>query len=151
MAPVSVLSNTTKANKLENELFLRAFFDLHPTPERQKPTHTARTALHCRHLHHIASLWSLLPLDDFELYLVALLKALITFTTDRAVVYKDIWTILASDESKSLRIVKPFDGSLESGHLLYTSERRAIGILTDGLNRRKPREAHLSILPCRTA
>ncbi len=71
------------------------------------------------HLHHIASLWPLLPLDDFELYLIAFLKTLIAFAGDRAVVHKDIGTIFTSDESKSLCIVEPLHGSLETRHLLF--------------------------------
>jgi len=70
-------------------------------------------------LHHISCLGSFLPLDDFELYLIAFLKAFVSFTADRAVMYKNIRTIFASDEPKSFCIVEPLDGSPETRHLLF--------------------------------
>jgi len=95
----------------------------------------------------VAGLWSFLPLDDLELHLIALLKALIAFATDRAVVNKDIRTIITADESKSLGIIEPLDGTPETRHLLFlraSCYRR----FADGRNRREPRGVQVSFVRC---
>ena len=68
--------------------------------------------------HYVTGLRSFLSLDNFKFYLVAFLKALVSFRGDRAVMHKDIRTIFTSDKSKTFCIVEPLYSSLETSHLL---------------------------------
>jgi len=84
---------------------------------RKGPAHSRAFELHflC-HLDYVAGLRTFLAFNDLKLHLVTLLKALVTFAADGAVMNKDIRTIIASDESKPLGIVEPFYGSFETRH-----------------------------------
>ena len=56
---------------------------------------------------HILRLWSLLSLSYLKLHLIAFLLALVAIGLDGAVVHKHIWTIVPTNESEPLGIVKP--------------------------------------------
>lgn len=58
-----------------------------------------------------------MPLHDVKLDLVALLQALISIELNRAVVNKDVRTVVPADEAVTLRIVEPLDFSLVLSHL----------------------------------
>src|SRR5215470_3894264 len=72
---------------------------------------------------YVCCLWSLGPLNDLEFDRVAFLQRPITVSNDGGVVDKNIRTIFPSDEAVSLRVVKPFYGSL---HLDLPPEDRFI-------------------------
>jgi len=66
---------------------------------------------------HIVRLWAFLSLHNFKFDFVAFLETLVAFAIDSAVVDEDIRTIIAPDESETLRIIEPFH--LASSHLLF--------------------------------
>ena len=53
-----------------------------------------------------------LTLYDLELHLIAFLKALVAFRLYSAVVDENVRSTFLTDESKTLSVVKPFDGAL---------------------------------------
>lgn len=55
-----------------------------------------------------------LPLDDLKLYLIAFLQAFIPLSADRAVVNKNIGTILPPDKAEPFCIVEPLYGSFQT-------------------------------------
>lgn len=57
---------------------------------------------------HFIGLRALLALDDFKLNLIALLQGLIAFGCNGAVMDKNIWPIVASNETEPFSVVKPF-------------------------------------------
>ena len=69
-------------------------------------------------LGHVLSLRAFLTLDDFKLYIVTLLKALVTIRLDRAVVHKHIRAVVPADKTEALRVVKPFHFTFNSRHVL---------------------------------
>jgi hypothetical protein len=70
-----------------------------------------------RNLVDVAGLRSFLALDDFELNVITLLEALVSFRGDSAVVHKYIGSIVTPDEAKPFGVVKPFDFAFNPGHL----------------------------------
>ena len=59
----------------------------------------------------LVSLWSLRPLDDVELNLVALFEALIAFALNGAVMNEDVSAAFAAEKPVALSVVKPFYGA----------------------------------------
>ena len=89
----------------------------------------ARQGPDLRRLRDVGGLWPFLSLGDLELYLIALLKTLIAFRGNRAVVHKNIGPIIASDEAVALGIVKPLNRTFHTfhvrplGHVLFRRGR----------------------------
>ena len=71
-----------------------------------------------RSLCNISGLRTLLPLYDFELYLVALLQTLVTLCGDCAVVYENIWPVITPNEAVALCVVKPLNRTFQTFHVL---------------------------------
>ena len=68
---------------------------------------------------------TLLPLDHFELNLLALLQGFEAFTLNCAVVNEDIVTAGTLNEAKTLLVVKPlYCSTLAIGHLPDSPSRR---------------------------
>jgi len=65
----------------------------------------------------LVGLGSFLPLDDLELYRVALLQGLESFTLDGRVMNKDISSAVLTDKTVPLAVVEPLYFSLKSCHL----------------------------------
>src|SRR5215471_12761238 len=70
-----------------------------------------------RDFRDVGGLRSLLSFSDFEFDLVALLQALITFRSDRAVVNKDIRPISAPDKPVAFGVIEPLNRSFQTFHL----------------------------------
>src|SRR6267142_1034792 len=71
-----------------------------------------------RRLGDVGGLRPLLSLCDFELDLIALLKTLVAFRGDRAVVHEHVSAaIVASDKTVALGVVKPFHGTFQAFHV----------------------------------
>ena len=68
------------------------------------------------YIHGLRTLW---PIANLELNLIAFLKALVSFRADGAVVYKNIGTIVPSDETEPLGIVEPLDLPFNASHDLF--------------------------------
>src|SRR5215467_13026337 len=69
-------------------------------------------------LGHIGGLGALLSLNNLELDRVAFLQALITFGSDRAVMYEHVGAILSAKKTVTLRIVKPLNRTFQTFHVL---------------------------------
>ena len=69
---------------------------------------------------HALRLWAFLPLDNFELNIIAFLEALVTLRLDGTVVDEHIGTIIAADETKALCVIKPFNFTFDSRHVPYS-------------------------------
>jgi hypothetical protein len=67
---------------------------------------------------NVLSLRAFLSLDDFELYVVTFLKALVAIGLDRAVVNEDIRAVITAYETEALCVVKPFHFTFNSRHVL---------------------------------
>lgn len=61
---------------------------------------------------HICGLRSFRTLDNFEFDRVLFVQSLVSLVYDCRVMDKNIWTVIASDESESFRIIEPFDSAL---------------------------------------
>jgi len=57
-----------------------------------------------------------LPLNDVELYVIALFQSLVTIQLDCRVVNENIWPVIASDESVALGVVEPLDLAFVLSH-----------------------------------
>ena len=64
-----------------------------------------------------------LALNDFKFDLIAFSEAFVTFRRDRAVVNKHIGTVVPTDESITLGVVKPLHSTFQSIHLQSSSVR----------------------------
>jgi len=62
-------------------------------------------------------LWTLGTLGYFELNRVPFLQALVSFACDGAVVDKNICSVITSDESITLGIVEPLNGTFQTFHV----------------------------------
>jgi hypothetical protein len=58
-----------------------------------------------------------LPLDDLELYRVAFLQGLKSFTLDGRVMDEDISSAFLADKPIPFAVIEPFDLTLKSCHL----------------------------------
>lgn len=67
------------------------------------------------YVHTLQTLW---PLANFEFNLIALLKPLISFLHDGAIVDKNIGAIVLPDKAKPLRIAERFDLASNPRHAL---------------------------------
>ena len=65
----------------------------------------------------LVGLRSLLPLDDLELYRVAFLQGLKSFTLDGRVMDEDISSAVLADKAITLAVVEPLYFTLKSCHL----------------------------------
>jgi hypothetical protein len=72
-------------------------------------------------LGYILSLGALLPLDYFKLYVIALLKALVTFRLDGAVMDKDIGTVVTANKTEAFGVVEPLHFTFNSRHVPYST------------------------------
>lgn len=70
-------------------------------------------------LGYFIGLGSLLSLYNLEFNCIALLQSLITICKDCAVVDEYVWTILTTDKSKPLSVIKPLHCTFHTRHLLY--------------------------------
>src|SRR4029077_18429102 len=70
--------------------------------------------LRCLLLGYAFCLWAFLPLDNFELDIVALLEALISLRLDGTVVDEHIRPVIAADETEALCVVEPFHFAFNS-------------------------------------
>ena len=77
-------------------------------------------SLRCLCFGHALRLRALLPLDNFELNIIAFLEALVTLGLDGTVVDEHIGTIIAADETKALCVIKPFHFTFNSRHVPYS-------------------------------
>ena len=75
----------------------------------------------------VRRLRSLLAVGDFELHRVAFLQALVAFRSDRAVVYKNVGTIRASDEPVAFCIIEPLYRAFQTFHVPPLSARLSVG------------------------
>jgi hypothetical protein len=66
---------------------------------------------------HVCSLWAFGSLGDLELYLIAFLQALVSFSGYRAVVHENIRSTVASDEAIPFGIVEPFHRTIQTFHV----------------------------------
>jgi hypothetical protein len=66
---------------------------------------------------HVGSLWTFGSLGDLELYLIAFLQALVSFSRYRAVVHENIWSTFASDKAIPFGIVEPFHSTVQAFHV----------------------------------
>ena len=66
-------------------------------------------------------LGSFLALNDIELNVVAFFEAFVPVYLDCAVVDEDVWSILTTDETISLRVVEPLDLPSVCRHVLGPS------------------------------
>lgn len=78
-------------------------------------------------LSNVSRLRSFLTLSNFELYRVTLLQTLVALGCDRAVVYKDVGAIGASDKPVSLCVIEPFHGAFQTFHVPPLSARLSVG------------------------
>ena len=67
-------------------------------------------------LNNVRCLRTFLALGDFELNLITFLQALVAFGRDRAVVYKYVWPICATDEPVPLRVIEPLHYAFQPFH-----------------------------------
>src|SRR5690242_13173056 len=90
----------------------RPEFILNPADYRKSKTQPFGLGLGCddfesHSLRHFIGLGSLLSLYNFEFNHIAFLQSLITICQDCAVVDEHVWTILTTDKSKPLSVIKP--------------------------------------------
>lgn len=83
-------------------------------------------------LGYILSLGPLLPLSNFELHVIAFLKALVAFTLDGAVVDEHIGPVISANKAEALCIIKPFHFTFDS-HVSCSTDR-ARGCLPNPLS-----------------
>ena len=72
------------------------------------------------HTDNCIRLRTFLPLDDIELYIIALFQSLVTIQLDCRVVNENIWPVIASDESVALGVVEPLDFDFLLSHRVLT-------------------------------
>lgn len=75
----------------------------------------------CGDLVDIGGLRALLTVNDFELDVVALRQAFVTFTRDTGIMNEHIGPIIAADESVPLGVIEPFNLAFDSRHVLFLS------------------------------
>jgi len=75
------------------------------------------------HLCYGLSLGALLPLNNFELDIIAFLKAFVALRLDGAVVDEHIRAVIATDEAEPLCVIEPFDFTFDSGHVPCSTDR----------------------------
>jgi|SRR5215467_10952151 len=69
---------------------------------------------------YVLGLRAFLALDNFKFDVIAFLKALVAFGFDGAVVDENVRAVIATDEAKTLGVVKPFHFSFDSRHDPYS-------------------------------
>lgn len=75
----------------------------------------------CGDLADVGRLRPFLAVDDFELYVVTLRQAFVTFTGDTGIMNEHIGPIIAADESVPLCVIEPLDLAFNSRHVLFLS------------------------------
>lgn len=70
-----------------------------------------------RYFTDVSCLRAFLPLHDLEFDLITFLQALIAFRGDRAIVHKDVRSIVASNKTVAFGIVEPFHNTFQTFHL----------------------------------
>ena len=58
-----------------------------------------------------------MSLNDVEFYIVSFFEALVSIQLDRAVMNKDVGSVIAADEAVTLRIIEPFHFAFVLSHL----------------------------------
>jgi hypothetical protein len=87
-------------------------------PSRQPAGRRRHLLETLRRLGDVGGLRALLSLGDLELDLIAFLKALVAFRSDRAVVHEDVRAaIVASYEAVALGVVKPLHRTFQTFHV----------------------------------
>src|ERR1700722_14091373 len=84
--------------------------------EESKRGHNSGALHYLSALGHVRSLWAFLSFGDFKLHRITLLQAFIALRCDRAVVYKNVWAIRATDESVALCVIEPLHCSFQPFH-----------------------------------
>ena len=79
----------------------------------------------------VRRLRTFLALGDLELNLITLLQTFVTLRGNCAVMNKDIRSIRAPDESVSLGVIEPLDGSFQSFHVPPSFRRPLSGGFKD--------------------
>ena len=74
-------------------------------------------------------LWAFLPLDDVELYVIALFQSLVSVQLNRGIVNEHVGAVFPSNESIALGVVKPLDLPFVLSHnsLLSCTVRVVLG------------------------
>src|SRR4029077_17534290 len=78
-------------------------------------------------LRNVSRLRPLLAFADLELHRIAFLQALVALGSDCAVMYKNVGTICAPDESVALGVIEPLDGAFQTFHVPPLSARLSDG------------------------
>jgi hypothetical protein len=66
---------------------------------------------------YVSSLRTFLALRDLEFNLITFLEAFVTFRDDRAVMHKNIGSILSPDETVTLSVIEPLNCTFHTFHL----------------------------------
>ena len=72
---------------------------------------------------NVVSLGAFLPLNNFELNIIAFLEAFVAFRLDGTVVDEHIRAVIAADKAEALCIVEPFHFTFNSGHVPCSTDR----------------------------
>jgi len=80
--------------------------------------HIHPSSITSRSLANVRGLRALLALDNFELYRIAFLQALVAFRSDCTVVNENIRPIITPYEAVAFRVVKPLNRTFQTFHLL---------------------------------
>jgi hypothetical protein len=82
-------------------------------------------------LDDVLSLGAFLPLDDFELNVIAFLEAFVAFRLDGTVVDEHIRAVIAADETEALSVVEPFHFTFNSRHVSCSTVRNITNCMPD--------------------
>ncbi len=70
---------------------------------------------------YVFRLRAFLPLNYFELDVITLLQAFVTFRLDGAVMDKDIGAVVTANKTEAFGVVEPFNFTFNSRHVPYST------------------------------